>query len=538
MNRSDFQRFLKEYSYITGPLALASLAAFVIRFLVWRGWLRVDALTIVFLALGILLGALFVLGNPTQVRATLTKRGTRYGLNAAVMSIAFIAILVFLNYVADQEWFKYTYDFTATKVHTLSPQSKQVVAEINQPVKIVGFFTADTYSQQQSFQELLDQYERADKNNYLGEPIMIDPDRQPLEARAYAEPYQGLLIQSGSRTERVYSAREQDITSALLKVTSEKAKVVYFLTGHGERDPEDSADEGYATMAGKLRDQNYEVKTLNLAITNTVPSDAAVVVIAGPQSKLLDDELTRLQSYLNGGGRALILQDPFYESGLNIVLSNWQVRFGDGIVVDRLYSVQSDTFPAAVRYGYSPVTKDMNGMTSILLHARHIEKTGEIPAGITYTALWETSEESWAETSAESSRDENDIAGPLTLAALIESSPFGGGGSGSTKTRIVLVGDSDFAANYATEIPGNSMLFLNSVNWLAEEERLIAIGPKDTMRGAVVFPDDITKSIILFISVIAIPGAVLLAGLAVWIVRRVALSAWSKTARRQDSESA
>jgi ABC-type uncharacterized transport system involved in gliding motility auxiliary subunit len=533
MNRSDFQRFLKEYSYITGPVALASLAAFLIRYLVWR---RFDVLTIVFLALGILLGALFILGNPTQVRTALTKRGTRYGLNAAVMSLAFIAILVFLNYVADQDWFKYTYDFTATKVHTLSPQSKQVVAETNQPVKIVGFFTADTYSQQESFQELIDQYKRADKNKYISYEV-IDPDRQPLDARRYEEPYQGLLIESGQRTERVYSAGEQDITSALLKVTSEKAKVVYFLTGHGERDPEDFTDEGYSTMAEKLRDQNYEVKTLNLAITSTVPSDASVVVIAGPQSKLLDEELTRLQSYLNGGGRALILQDPFYESGLNIVLANWQVGFGEGIVVDRIYSVQSDTFPAAVRYGYSSITKDMNGMTSILLHARYIEKKGEIPAGITYTSLWETSEDSWAETSAEPSRDENDVAGPLTLAALIESSPFGGAGSSSTKTRIVLVGDSDFAANYATEIPGNSMLFLNSVNWLAEEERLIAIGPKDTMRNAVVF-DDITKNIIFFVSVFAIPGAIMLAGLAVWVVRRVALSAWSKTARRQDSESA
>ena len=179
MNRSDFQRFLKEYSFITGPVALASLAAFLIRFLVWR---RFDALTIVFLILGGLLGALFILGNPTQVRTTLTKRGTRYGLNAAVMSLAFIAILVFVNYVADQDWFKYTYDFTATKVHTLSPQSKQVVAEINQPVKIVGFFTADTYSQQESFQELIDQYKRADKNKYISYEV-IDPDREPLRAR-------------------------------------------------------------------------------------------------------------------------------------------------------------------------------------------------------------------------------------------------------------------------------------------------------------------------------------------------------------------
>jgi ABC-type uncharacterized transport system involved in gliding motility auxiliary subunit len=412
-----------------------------------------------------------------------------------------------------------------------------VVAEIDQPVHIIGFFTAQDFGQQQDFEELLAQYKRADTNNYITDDI-IDPDRQPLEARQFEEPYRGLLIKSGDRTERVYSAREQDITSALLTVTSEKAKVVYFLTGHGERDFNDSSDLGYSSVTQALQTQHYEIKSLNLAITDTVPSDASVVVIAGPQGKLLDEELSRLQSYLTGGGRALILQDPFTDAGLDIILANWQVRFGEGLVVDEINAVQSAVIPATVRYNYTPVTKDMNGLASIFLQARPVEQTAETPAGVTYSTFFETSERSWAETSLEEiGLDEADTPGPLAFAALIESPPhFSSPDSTSTKTRIVLIGDSDFSSNGLVDVPGNIPLFTNSINWLAEEERLIAIGPKDAQPDPVVFASDAQRSVSFFINVIGVPLAIIAAWITVWVLRRLALSAFSGTPRRQDSE--
>ena len=286
------QDFLKEAGFIIGPLSLAAILGGLFRSLVLRApW--DDPITLGFLIGGVVLGALFLLGNATQVRTTLTKRGTLYGLNAALMSLAFIAILVIVNIVANQ--YEYSYDATKAQVHTLSPQSKQVVKELDQPIEIIGFFTGSDFAQQDSFEELLDQYMReTDLISYR----VIDPDSQPLEARAYEEPYQGLLIKSDTRSERVFSAQEQDITGAILKVTSDTPKTVYFLTGHQERNPEASGNDGYSTMADRLRDQNYEVKTLNLAlITDTIPSDATVIIIAGPQGMLLEGERERLQAY-------------------------------------------------------------------------------------------------------------------------------------------------------------------------------------------------------------------------------------------------
>ena len=518
----DFQKFLKQYGFILGPASLAAMAAGLFRVLVLRAaWS--DPWTIGLLAGGIILGAGFILGNPEQVRTQLTKRGTRYGFNAAVMSIAFIAILIGLNYVV-QEFLDKPIDVTKLKIHTLSPQSKQVLAEINREVKIIGFFTADDYSLRQSFEELLDQYLAESK--YLTYQV-IDPDQDPVGARLYGEPYEGLLFTSGGRTARVqYSPSEQEITNALLKVTSDKQKAIYFLQGHGERDITSGAEDGYSVVAERLRDQNYKVESLNLVISDTIPSDAAVIVIANPQGKLLDEELTRLQTYLNSGGRALIMQDPNYDTGLNIILSNWQVRFGDGLVVDEVNSAEnSPVVPVVWNYGYSPITTDLQRqhMITAFWIARPIEQVGDPLAGVTFSTLIETSAHSWAETGTEILQDDADTAGPLILMATIESGSMFGSetATSSSKTRIALVGDTDFAVNGAVNaVTGNEQLFLNTINWLAEEERLIAIGPKDS-GPSYIFITDIQKNVIVFLSACVIPLLVIAAGITVWVMRRV-----------------
>ncbi len=47
------------------------------------------------------------------------------------------------------------------------------------------------------------------------------------------------------------------------------------------------------------------------------------------------------------------------------------------------------------------------------------------------------------------------------------------------KTRLVVVGDSEFANNLYYSAQGNGNLFMNIISWLAEEEDLIAIRAKE-----------------------------------------------------------
>ncbi len=512
-----FAEQLEKYGFILGYLALTALVAGALRYLIWR---QMDGLTQGLLIGGAVLGVLFVLARPAQMRAALTRRGTRYGSNAVVMSVAFIAILVGLNYLAGR--YHYRYDATELKEHTLSPQSVQVLAEIDEPIIIVGFFAADDY-RRESFEGLLDQY--LYQNDQLSYSV-IDPDREPLKAQQYDPiPYGGLLLQSGERTEMVYTPDEQDITSALLKVTSEEQKVIYFLTGHQERDPSGYGGESYSMVADALRAQNYVVRTLNLVITDTVPSDASVVVVAGPQVEFLEDERARLQSYLVQGGKALVMQDPLYDAGLNDILSIWQVRFGEGVVIDPVSALLTGAAaPVVDQYLFSQITKDMDDLMTFFPLARPVEQTGQDPTGmITFSPLAETSLDSWAEQDTESGEvqfDEGaDVPGPLTLVATIEALPLQSSGDPDLKTRLVLIGDSDFASDEFVGGLGNGVLFLNAINWLAEEESLIAIGPKGTQPRQV-FLSGVQTSVIFFVSVILLPLALLATGVVVWWQRR------------------
>lgn len=511
------RRFAERYGFILGYAGLAAMVVGAAWYFIAREmnpW--IEGLLIG----GVVLGVLFVLTRPAQVRTALTGRSTRYGSNAVVMSIAFIGILIMINYLAGR--YHYRYDATELKEHTLSPQSIQVLAEIDQPVTITGFFAADDY-RREAFEKLLDQYlYHSDHLSYS----VIDPDREPLKARQYEPiPYGGLLLQSGERTERVYTSDEQDVTSALLKVISEEKKVIYFLTGHQEHDPEGYGENGYSRVTNALRDQNYEVLSLNLAVTTTVPSDAAAIAIAGPQIALMDDELTRLRSYLFNGGKALVMQDPLYDAGLNDVLSGWQVRFGEGVAIDPAGSLLGGVAaPVVSNYRFSQITKDMGGLMTLFPLARPVERTGEDPTGsIVFSPLAETTPQSWAEQDTESTEvqfDEGvDIPGPLTLIATVEAPPMLGSGSPDLKTRLVLIGDSDFASNEYVSGLGNGILFLNAVNWLAEEESLIAIGPKTT-QPRYVFLSQVQANAIFFVSVIFVPLALLAMGVVVWWRRR------------------
>jgi ABC-type uncharacterized transport system involved in gliding motility auxiliary subunit len=402
-----------------------------------------------------------------------------------------------------------------------------VLAEIDQPVTIIGFFGADDYRRGE-YEELIDLY--LYENDQLAYSV-IDPDREPIKAQQYDPiPYGGLLFQAGDRIEKVYTPGEQEITSALLKVVSEEKKTIYFLTGHQERDIQRYELDGYSTVADALRDQNYIVESLNLAITTTVPSDATVVVIAGPQVALLEEEVTQLQSYLIKGGKALIMQDPLYDdTGLNDLLASWQVQFGEGVVIDIPSSMMiGPAAPAVNRYGFGQITKDMNGLMTFYPLASPIEQVGQDPTGATtFTPLVETSPDSWAEQDVESEEvqfDEDiDVPGPLTLMASIEAPPALGSEEAAAnpdlKTRLVLVGDSDFASNELATSVGNGVIFLNTVNWLTEEETLIAIGPKGS-QPRTVFLSAVQSTGIAFVSVVLIPFTLLIAGIVVWWQRR------------------
>jgi ABC-type uncharacterized transport system involved in gliding motility auxiliary subunit len=105
-----------------------------------------------------------------------------------------------------------------------------------------------------------------------------------------------------------------------------------------------------------------------------------------------------------------------------------------------------------------------------------------------------------------------DIAGPITIAVLIEKT------MGDGKMSLVVYGDSDFAKNGYWNNQQNADLFLNTINYLAEEEDLISIRPKEIDDRRVTLTQADVKTL-FYLVVIAIPVLVIIAGVVLYVKR-------------------
>jgi len=277
----------------------------------------------------------------------------------------------------------------------------------------------------------------------------------------------------------------------------------------------------YGDLATLLEANNYQVLPLNLVVDEAVPPDAAAVVIAGPQTPLLQEEVQRLKDYLLGGGKALLLIDPGLVSipDVNDLLEPWQVRFDGRLIVDMWQSLSDDPLtPVIDRFEFHQITKDLSNLLIALPLATPIELAPETQMLPTHLVLAMTSEGSWAETDpdlAQAQYDEGvDLPGPLIVVATVESAPSAG------STRLALIGDSDLARNdVLQQIPNGQYLVLNAINWLAEEESLIAIGPKTRVPQTIRL-SRVQEGAVCLGTLFLIPAAIAAAGIVVWARRR------------------
>jgi hypothetical protein len=169
-----------------------------------------------------------------------------------------------------------------------------------------------------------------------------------------------LVVIYGDNSEVIPYPSEEEITSALIHVANPEARKVYFLTGHGERDTQETGDLGYSQLQQALVSKDYEVGTLNLMTDAQVPEDALAVIIAGPLAPMSSEELESLRTYVESGGSLVLLQQPRGETEfgtqtdpLEAYLSEtWGITLDDDLVVEP----NSSNFLVAVsfRYGQHP----------------------------------------------------------------------------------------------------------------------------------------------------------------------------------------
>ncbi|MBI2847250.1 MAG: GldG family protein [Chloroflexi bacterium] len=525
--------FLGTQGLIFSSIGAIALLASIVVFLLFPE-LKTSAL--ILLAIGLVFLLLSLLVSFGRVRAALTGRTGRYGLNTGITLAAFFGILVLLNIIAARN--NQRFDLTSVRQFTLSPQTLRILKDLKEPIVARGFFVASDqlqYSARTQAENLLREYAR--KTNMLRYEF-VDPEQEPaLFAQYELKEYGTVFFESSERKVPVYTLAqesgtsvflEQNFTAAILKATGTKQKKVYFLSGHDERDIFNmEAMQGYGLAREGIERDNYEVTNLDLSITPQVPEDATVLIVAGPKKDLLDQEIAPLENYLARGGKAMFLLDPDPLPTFRNILSKWGVVSFDGVLVDPGSALLGDPLTPVVprsRLFYSQVTAGLDaaffpGATFFdSYHGKPIEEVNVYPFLI-------SSRDSWLETDPEVAEFTQgvDEKGPLAIGIVVEATaPLEGEPPPMEEkkgtTRLIVIGDSDFAINIFFPLLSNGDTLLNAVNWLAEEEELISIRPKQALRFLVVSPREWRW--ILYSSLTFLPLAVIVAGGIIWWRRR------------------
>ena len=479
---------------------------------------------------------LYMVGQWRDIVGFYGTRQARYGTMSLVSILVALGIIVAVNYLGTRQ--SKRWDLTENQAYSLSEQTTKVLQSLDAPVQITVF------DQQTGFDNYRPRLETYQYESNRVNVEYVDIDRNPARAKqAEVQSLGTILITYKDRTQRVTSSEEQDITNALIKAVTGKEKKVYFTQGHGERDTAGSDRLGYSSITAALGRDNFTVDKLVLAQQKDVPADATVVVVAGPQTDFLGPEIDALKRYVAKGGKILAMVDPPEPNGadqanLRAFLHEWAIDFGNDIVVDASGVGQifggDASVPVAAIYPPHPITEGFRVMTAFPLSRSVLPVEGGV-GGHTAQPIVQTSQQSWAETDlknlttgkVELNADQGDKQGPVTLGAAVtapatEAPPAGANASPDApkpETRVVGFGDSDFAANNAIGIQGNQDLFLNSVNWLAQQENLIAIRPREAQDRRLTLTADQQQRIML-LTIFVIPGLVLAGGVYTWWKRR------------------
>lgn len=490
---------------------------------------------------GLVAVLLYMAGQWREIGAAYDKRQTRYGTLSIVSILVVLAILVAVNYLGVRE--NKRWDLTSNQAYSLSEQSLKVLQGLDAPVKLTVYDQTTGFDR---FRERLDTYKY---NSDKVTTEYVDMDLQPARAKtAQVTGYGTIVIEYKDRTERITNSAEQDVTNALIKAVTGETRKIYFTQGHGEKDTAGTDRQSYSGVAQALGHDNYGVEKLVLVQTREVPADATAVVVAGPRTDFLAPEVDALTKYVAKGGKVMFLLDPpaGSEAGplpnLMTFLAAWGITMGDDVVVDasgvgQLLGTDASV-PVAASYPSHPITEGFNLMTAFPL-ARSVTAVQGGANGHTAQPLVETSPKSWAETDMKSlasgqvAMNDNDRPGPVALGAAV-SAPATDVPAKETpekasnppaepekkpESRIVAIGDSDFAANFGLGIQGNRDFFVNSVNWLAQSENLIAIRPREPEDRRITLTADQSQRIML-LSIFIIPGLVLATGVYTWWRRR------------------
>ena len=529
--REKQKRALGTFLGVSGLVIFLSSSTLGLYSFGYESWLTLGPV-----GFGLVCIAFWFLFSFNKLTERLSHRAAQYfGLTAGYAVVA-IGLIAAGNYLLAQK--NLSLDMTQSGVHSLSPQSLNVLKSLDANVRVTGFF-----EKSDTVYGLFERYAaRYEKESPRIEFRTFHPSYHVEQVRQYkvASDSPPIVVETywdtpEKKREYRFALSMQDlhheelITNAIIQVAQAKRIKIYVLGGHGELDAVDTGPKGLQETMTDLRNEGYAPVPLNLASVHKIPDDADVIVIPGPQASLLPPELNALQKYLERGGRVCVLLQPEAEHGLDALLGKYGIQANSDIVVDisPYGGIYGDRTAVAVEASNHPIVADFKNAISIFPRSR----TLSINPGTGAQSDWllKTGEQTWGETDFDglsqgiAEWNAGEVRGPVTLAIAASLRPPKSKERTAAEdirgSKIVVFGDADFISNQFRRIGANRNLFLNAVAWLAESNERIAIRPRSRGGNGLLLSPSQREGIAFFVLYL-LPVSLLCLGLGIWLVRR------------------
>jgi hypothetical protein len=479
------------------------------------------------LGLSLALIVFFLIGMGSAIITGFRSPEGKRSIRSLVLISAVLGIIVIANVLAYRR--HYQWDLTGNRRLTLAPVTVRVLKGLKQKIEVTAFYSQSPQRRWEAqdarrVEDLLRQYaDRSPDFRFRVVDYLREPDKWASAQMTTMPPVVLFTNESGGR-EEVKGTGEKDFTGALIKLTSTRKHRICFTVGHGELSPDASDQSGMGEVKTVLTEQQHKVETLDLmGKERRVPADCSVLVIAGPQVDFQPDEQKAVKDYLSAGGQLLVL---LRVSGppLGWLMKEIGVKPEDNIVAQivEIPGTGLAQISKTVRISNFEAHDLNRGLRAVYLPlVRSLAPVSPAPTGVTTSNILRTADDAIAKPLKQGQRtvdlrpEANDPKGPFTLAMVAEKDASG------KKARAVVIGGAEWASDMLTMNPemDNRYLATNAINWLASEDALVDIPPKDEPPSQVTLsPEDRIRT--FYINLLLMPVVCFFMAAYVWWKRR------------------
>lgn len=468
------------------------------------------------------------------------KKLLKHGTYSMAVTAVVIAIVVVLNLVVQEIPSKYReIDLSSQKLYTIGEQTEKILKNLKKDVTL--YYIAQDGTESSDIKNLLEKYEEGSKHITVEQK---DPAVSPKFASQYTSDNisnNSIIVVCGDKSKVVdYSSMyetsinyqtysqevtgfdgEGQLTSAINYVVSDNMPVLYNLEGHDES----SMSE---TMKETIEKANIEIKSLNLLSEEAVPDDAECLFIFAPATDLTKEEADKIISYLENGGKALIVSNytdedmPNFES----VLENYGVQPVDGIVLEGNTDnyVSQNPYYLLQNIESGEITSELSSQSRYVLVplAQGIKKADNIRDTLNISSILTTSDSAYSKTNLKDmdtmEKEDGDIDGPFDLAVSITEKV-----GDDKETQIAYFASASiFNDSINSMVSGTNYELLSaSLAWMCstDDSNQISIPSKSYDTTTLTVPTADINFWSIFVTGV-LPVCTLLIGFGIWMKRR------------------